>query len=300
MQARFQSLSMNNAIYPSIKFKKCLAALPKIQAIYVESCHEYFTEIPIAEDRLSLLESLNYLLRTNPNVPCLFDLPQSEESDMLAGIQSHLGKGSELETRLRRQIKREYHIEEFLTECKTKNIKSVFIGGVYGRACVWDAARTLADTIYSKQLGDKHPNTRFGETDQIHRFQTAVILEDITQGYTDTEATFSHYVCFPASELFVMNMEYQTDIVSMVEDYYADSKTDLLGRSYEAYNNLDESNLAKSHELFTRIQKLISERLSDRPQSFLKEMAAKNHLKQNQNQNPLPPEDERVSMSMSS
>ncbi|MDR3478862.1 MAG: hypothetical protein P4M14_12630 [Gammaproteobacteria bacterium] len=273
MQGRFHSISMGNAIHPSIKFRTCPSALPTMQAIYIESCHEYFTEIPKYEDRLSLLESLDYILKTNPEAICLFDLPLSEEPAMLEGIIEHLGEDSTLEARFRQQQDEEYHIEEFLDECKQKKIDTVYIGGVYGRACVWDAARTMADTIYSKQLGDKHPNIRFAPTDQSHRFAKAIILGEFTQGYTDAEATFDKFICFPRTALFTTNRKDHTDIVALIEDQLENDDTNCLGRSYESYNSLDSANTSKFYALHYAIQSLVSQRLFDRPTGFLLEMS---------------------------
>jgi hypothetical protein len=245
-----QRITMNNEISPPIYVQKA-EKKPPFQALYIEAYNEYFSEITFEEQKVSLLECLNSLLEQNPDLVCHISLPQDEEENCLALTATYLGANSAIEKKLRQQISDEYWLPDFLEECKNNAIKTVHIGGVYGRACVWDAARSMANNIYAKQLGDKHPNMRFADTAEVYRFENAVISEDVTEGHTDSDLKFSQLVLFPKTKLFTIDLGSNTDIVTMAEEQYPGE----VGESYELYA---EEYLESHYALHTRVQASIN------------------------------------------
>lgn len=270
---------MDKQITPEIRVNNDKMPSVPVRAIFIEAIHEYFSEVSDEEEQASLLGHLENLLRNTPNLICHFDIPADEEKKSLRLIRKHFGAESALEKQLSWQITTKFWRHKFLDACQQQRIDTVHIGGVYGRACVWDAARSMADDIYSKQLGDAHPNIRFHDTDETYRFKNAVILPEITEGYFDTEddyemekvensfedeglkkespehemsekevfypvLTLSEFVCFPATKYFSTQL-IGTDIVSECADLYPGQ----LGESYKAFSSLDSANI-KCDQLF--------------------------------------------------
>jgi len=225
-----------------------------LKALYIEALDEYFTEVPFKEEQRSLLESLECVLQQNPNLICFLSLPQESEEQCLQLIPRHLGKDSALEKLLRKQIKDEFWRPEFLQACADDHIETVHIGGVYGRACVWDCARSIADNIYSKQLGDKHPNIRYVNPTETYRFKNAIIFEDGTEGYIDSEITLNQLACFPVEKHFVLDPGHEKDIVSLGEAKFRGQ----VGESYELFSSVSDRTLPYYYELHKYIQHALS------------------------------------------
>jgi hypothetical protein len=75
--------------------------------------------------------------------------------------------------------------------------------------CVSDAARKMAVNLYSKQMGDTHPNIRFINVEYPFRFQNAVIWPEISEGYVQAEDlahTFPQFLHFPPRSSFTVKM----------------------------------------------------------------------------------------------
>lgn len=249
-QARKITITMNDEITPPISIQKAQQEFP-LQALYIVAFNEYFSEIRFKEHKVCLLECLNAMLENNPNLICFISMPQEEEDDCLELVSKYLGEDSAIEKKIRQQIKDEYWVPEFLEDCKKNSIKTVHLGGVYGRACVWDAARSMADNVYAKQLGDGHPNMRFADTAEIYRFDNAVILGHVTEGYTDCDLTFDQFVLFPGTKLFTVDLGDDTDVVALAEDQYSGD----VGESYELYT---EEYLENYYALHVRVQEFLN------------------------------------------
>jgi hypothetical protein len=104
----------------------------------------------------------------------------------------------------------------FFAVCRQRNLQTLKIGGIYGKACVWHAAMKLADNIFALKDGDFHPNVRLKPRAAI-LFQRAVIVPKITQYYINLEkkqGTEPRWHMFPGT---VCLSGYATDIES---DFY--------------------------------------------------------------------------------
>ena len=134
--------------------------------------------------------------------------------------------------------------------CQKNAIDTVHIGGVYGRACVWDCARSMADNIYAKQLGDKHPNVRYKDTAESYQLTNAIIFEDVTEGYLSSEITLNELVCFPSTQLFQVNLGKDTDISTKGEA----QNPGKVGENYELFSSVDDETLPAYYMLHQYIQ----------------------------------------------
>lgn len=245
---------MGGQITPEITVLNVDAKEFPLKALYIEAFNEYFSEISFEEEKRTLLESLEHILKTHPDLICFLSLPAEEEAICLQLIAHYLGHDSALEKQLKKQIKEEFFREEFLDACEREQIDTVHIGGVYGKACVWDCARSIADNIYAKQLGDKHPNVRYADTAERYRFKNAIIFEEVTEGYIDSEITLNQLACFPASKHFMVDLGFETDITSKGESLYEGE----VGESYELFSSVYEDCLPEYYRLHTRIQNFLS------------------------------------------
>lgn len=283
---------MDKQITPEIRVNNDKMPNFPVKAIFIEAIHEYFSEVPDEEERASLLENLEHLLKNTPNLICHFDIPKNEEKKCLRLIHKHFGEESALEKQLNWQITTKFLRHKFLDACQKNSVDTVHLGGVYGRACVWDCARSIADDIYSKQLGDAHPNIRFLDTDEKYRFKNAVIMPEITEGYFATQdyyemeevendfedeglkressehemsekevfypdLTLSEFVCFPATKYFSTQLV-ATDIVSECAALYPGQ----LGESYTQFSSLDSGN-SKCDQLFDWMEGLSTTKAVD-------------------------------------
>lgn len=248
------TIDMGKKITPAVTV--CHAETQKfpLKALYIEALDEYFTEVTFKEERISLLERLEHLLQTTPQLICFLSLPEDAEEGCLRLIPQYLGKNSALEKQLKKQMQESFLRVEFLAACQEAQIDTVHIGGVYGRACVWDCARGIADNIYAKQLGDKHPNIRYRDTAETYRFQNALIYEDVTEGYIDSEITLNQLACFPVTKCFSVDLGHVKDITSKGEQLYPGK----VGESYESFSSVDDDTLPNYHALHTRIQHSLS------------------------------------------
>lgn len=250
---RFRT-SMGVKITPEVTVLKTKTQKFPLKALYIEALNEYFTEVTFEEEKITLLESLEHILQTNPKLICFLSLPESDQASCLRLITRYLGEGSALEKQLKKQIKEEFFRAEFLAACEKSKIDTVHIGGVYGRACVWECARSIADNIYAKQLGDKHPNIRYSDTAETYRFKNAIISEDVTEGYTDSDITLNQLACFPVTKRFLVDLGSEKDITSKGEEQYKGE----VGESYELFSSVDDDSLPQYYELHTRIQHFLS------------------------------------------
>lgn len=245
---------MGNEITPAITVRRAETEEFPLKALYIEALDEYFTEVTSKEERVTLLERLEHLLKTTPKLICFLSLPEDAKKSCLRLIAQYLGENSALEKQLKKQMEDKFFREEFLEACEINQIDTVHLGGVYGKACVWDCARGLADNIYAKQLGDKHPNIRYRDTDETYRFKNAIIDEDITEGYTDSELTLNQLACFPVTESFEVDLGFEKDITSKGEQLYKGQ----VGESYELFSSLSDASYPKYEALHTRIQYCLS------------------------------------------
>lgn len=248
------TINMGNEITPAITVRRAETEEFPLKALYIEALDEYFTEVTSIEERVTLLERLEHLLKTTPKLICFLELPEDAKKSCLRLIAQYLGEDSALEKQLKKQIEDKFFREEFLEACENNKIDTVHLGGVYGKACVWDCARGLADNIYAKQLGDKHPNIRYRDTDETYRFKNAIIDEDITEGYTDRELTLNQLACFPVTECFEVDLGFEKDITSKGEQLYKGK----VGESYELFSSLSDASYPKYEALHTRIQHCLS------------------------------------------
>ena len=247
--------NMGGKITPAVTVVK--ASTPKfpLKALYIEAFDEYFTEVTFIEERETLLEGLEYLLKKNPHLICFLSMPACSVEECLKLIPQYLGEGSAVEQQLRMQIKEKFGRPQFLLACAQAEVETVHIGGVYGRACVSDCARSIgADNIYTKQLPDKHPNIRYRNPKETYRFKNAVIIDDVTEGYIDSEITLNQLACFPAVKEFVIDPGQVKDIVTLGEEEYAGE----VGESYESFSSVDDETLGNYYELHTQIQKSLT------------------------------------------
>lgn len=248
------TLDMDKKISPAVTVRNAETHEHPLRALYIEALDEYFTEVTFEEERISLLERLEHLLQTTPQLICFLSLPEDAEQRCLQLIAQYLGENSALEKQLKMQMQEGFLRVEFLAACQNAQIDTVHIGGVYGRACVWDCARGIADNIYAKQLGDKHPNIRYRDTAETYRFNNAIIYEDVTEGYLDSEITLNQLACFPVTKCFPVKLGHVKDITSKGERLYQGK----VGESYESFSSLYEDTLPNYYALHTRIQHFLS------------------------------------------
>jgi hypothetical protein len=248
------TINIGKQITPAITVRKAETKAFPLKALYIEALDEYFTEVSSKEEQVSLLERLEHLLKTTPQLICFLSLPEDAEERCLPLIAQYLGEDSALEKQLKKQIEDQFFRKDFLAACEKNKIDTVHIGGVYGKACVWDCARGIADNIYAKQLGDKHPNIRYRDTAETYRFRNAIIDEEVTEGYTDGELTFNQLACFPVTECFGVDLGHVKDITSKGEQLYKGK----VGESYELFSSLNDASYPKYEALHTHIQHCLS------------------------------------------
>ncbi|MDR3492852.1 MAG: ankyrin repeat domain-containing protein [Gammaproteobacteria bacterium] len=257
---KLYQVNMHNAISPAVVFKKSgISELEAPKAIYIEAIHEIFQEHEqISEDeREHLLFNINNIAERE-DIECYFDLHKSEEKKFLTDIVSILGKNSALKKRLRKQIKDETVLDDFKTTCRQKEIDTLHVGGVYGRACVWDAARQLGKQIYAKQLGDKHPNIRYVDNENDFQFENVFIDTNIAEGFFEPDSiTFQEYVLFPQAydPHILMNLTTPGTV-----EQFEDANKESVGYTYD--ENYSEINNPRNHK---KMFNIISAFLFDNP-----------------------------------
>ena len=237
------SIDMQKKISPSIDFnlydENENKELSTIKALYIQSYNEVFSS-DIEEDQIiKILTNINTILKNSKNLIIFFDMLESESNKALDKTKNYLGKSdlSALIESLETQLENQIEFSEFLSECEEANINTVHMGGVYGSACVWDNARKMAINIFTKKLGDFHPNVRFIDVDNNFQFENAIICPNITEGHTDENILFDQFICFPGNEPFrvitggIGHFEKALELLKKTHP-------NLLGTSYENFSEL--------------------------------------------------------------
>lgn len=242
-------------LVPPIHFSPC-DTLPGMGAIYIEAFHEIFTEVQSDEERLSLLQNIDQLIPTD-GVEAYIDIAEKTEL-CVTNTRRYIGPNSHIEKLLKRQQEQKTELHDFKEQCKKKNIHTVYVGGVYGRNCAWNAARTFARNLFAKQLGDKHPNVRFDDLPSVHRFENAVIWPAITEGYIDFPFTFPDFVIFSGREPYGIKHLAVPGFFERAEEELQKKEPEQLGLSYE--ENFDEFDNPENYsELFNQMIGMVAE-----------------------------------------
>lgn len=76
---------------------------------------------------------------------------------------------------------------EFMQICEKEKVKTLYMGGVYGEACVWEHAKRLGDVVYAQRIGSTHPNIFYRDKEISYRFKHVVIFPPLTEGYFKNE-----------------------------------------------------------------------------------------------------------------
>ena len=237
------SIDMEKKISPSIDFnlydENEKKELSTIKALYIQSYNEIFYS-DIEEDQIiKILININTILKNSKNLIVFFNILESENKKALDKTKNYLGKSdlSALIESLETQLENQIEFSEFLSECEEANINTVHMGGVYGSACVWDNARKMAINIFTKKLGDFHPNVRFIDVDNNFQFENAIICPNITEGHTDKNILFDQFICFPGNEPFPVITGGVGHFEKALEEL-KEKHPDLLGTSYENFSEL--------------------------------------------------------------
>lgn len=234
--------SMRKEIEPPLTYKKTgITSLLKPKAIYIEAIHEIFQEKEaITEvEQEYLLNNINDLLKDD-NCFAYIDIPKSKIPSFLKKVSRKLVKDSPLAIRLREQVDKGTTLDEFKTLCRRKEITQLQIGGVYGKACVWDAARQLGKNIYAKNLGDKHPRIRYADLHDQFQFEDVYINEKITQGFLFPEnMVFPEYVLFPQMEEphFLENITSPRVVEDFEDEMVRDNTPEEVGLGYDKHHS---------------------------------------------------------------
>lgn len=199
-------VTMNNALRQPVCFSELMPDeyqnIRSPGAIYVEAFNEIFTEIADEKERIKILSKLNELLQKYPDIPCFLDTGYEDIETCKINAAKYLGNASKVAA----QLSDQKTVFNFKSACAKGEIKTVYIGGVYGRACVWSAAREMAEEIIAMQLGDSHPNIRFRNLSNPFRFKYALIYPPITEGYQTGKYTFSRLLRFPETKCFPVDL----------------------------------------------------------------------------------------------
>lgn len=191
-------VDMDGKLTPPIRFAPS-CDLPEMGALYVEAFHEIFSNIESEIERHLLLVNINALLKQK--LKAFIHIEETTE-ECVTNTDKYLGSNNRISKLLLKQKARQTKLSDFRRACGKAAIKTVYIGGVYGRNCVWVAATMLGKNIFAQQLGVKHPNVRFDGAPSTHQFQNAVIWPGITEGHIDYPRAFPEFILFPQTNLF--------------------------------------------------------------------------------------------------
>lgn len=195
-------------------------------ALYVVAFGELFGELDNESKRselISILHALNQLL-ADPLIEVRFleFMIRKDIDGCIPKINQYLGEKNEVVKLLKEQQKEEHNLTTFGEDCKSENIKTVFLGGIHGTACVWATAAKYAKNIYAKLLpDDNHPNIRYLTKQHHFLFKTAIIIDNICEGHTiNSQLLFNQYLCFPSLREFsvesghdyINNVTYRTNV----------------------------------------------------------------------------------------
>jgi ankyrin repeat protein len=256
----FIQQDMNGQINPPIIcIKTGMKELQAPSAIYIEAIHEIFQESETIDnnEKTKLLRNINKLLAQE--VPYYIDILRSNVAKFLEDIKVILGDNSKLATKLKIQTNTHPSItlDKFKEHCKLKKINSIQVGGVYGRACVWDVARQLGKNIFAKNIGDKHANIRYADMDDDFQFENVFINVNITEGFShQSTIIFDEYVKFPQiSEPHLLVAVTAPGVVEEFEDEMKDTPQEI-GQEYD--HHFSEVNNPVNHQmLFNKIQQAL-------------------------------------------
>lgn len=258
------SENQNNAITPAIRFMPIADnKLPSIDALYLESFNELFwldednEDMVCEEEKISILKSVEGFLQENKKLPLFIGVLPGEEDDTLDGIYEYLDESSELYKRMKLQLENNGTLLSFKEECKKSNLKHIYLGGVFGKACVWNEASRMAKNVISKMLGDNHPNVRFEDSVCSFRFETAVIFSSITEGHYENDHLFSHYLTFSGNAPWRVEMTKIGDFEKSVKELEKNHSAEL-GVSYQNFSSVE----MKNEEKYEALCKAIEDKLS--------------------------------------
>ena len=255
------SIDMQKEISPSINFYWCDSneekeLLSNIQALYIQAYNELFLPDVEEDQRIKILTNINSILKNSKNLIIFFDMLELGSNKALDKTKKYSKKNdlSVLLESLETQLEKQTEFSEFLGECEEANIKTVHMGGVYGSACVWDNARKMALNIFTKKLGDFHPNIRFIDVDNNFRFENAVICPNITEGHMDKNILFDQFICFPGNKPFRV-ITGGTGHFEKALDILKEKHPDSSGISYEKFSELHSpKNYSDLYETFKFFQ----------------------------------------------
>jgi hypothetical protein len=229
---KVHTLTMNGFLKPPLLFRPIQEApIPKPDAIYIEAFDEIFTEIEDTDEILSLLENIERLA-------CKYEMfiegaNAHNVQDLIEGTQVFLGFNSKIETHLKEKVETKATIEDFINACREDKFKTIYIGGVYGRACAWNMARRIAKNIRARILPDYHPNVRFYDIETDFQFENAIMKDSITEGHFKSyDPIFYRYFMFSPLKIYRVS---QSIVSDYEEEKLIQEKPQATGASYQKY-----------------------------------------------------------------
>lgn len=236
----------------------------KIDAIFIKDIEELCgidadAEEVTPEEVKALIININNMLAEN-KVPSYIDIPLDTYDQVIKMTDTHISGVNHIKMLLLKQRGERYEFSDFQDECTEKKCENVHLGGIYGRACVWDRARRMAKNIYSRQLGDHHPNIRFFVKDDPAPFENAIINPAITQGYfgesdpefQDDNPTFDFYVKFDATKTIEISEADNETFAEESDEYFVENPHDgFYDKNYKLYSS--EANTKNHNTIFQKM-----------------------------------------------
>lgn len=230
----------------------CNREVPLAQALCIIDFHEIFTEVRDPFEVLSLLLNINNFL--NLDILCHLET-NGNEKKYAKKVDSYLGPNNLISETLLFQESEGHSYLDFMYHCRDLDVENIWLGGVYGAGCVFDVATRIGKNIYSKILGDSHPNIRYKDFDLDYQFENVVICDFLTEGHFDTDFVFPDYICFPEKILHIVDtfdsVEFHRYRKEVSKKY-----PHTVGYGFTKYTNLSE-NTEKFEILYNKICRCI-------------------------------------------
>lgn len=248
-QEKFRSTSMNGKIKPNLRFMP-VTTIPQAQAVYIKAFDEIFSQIPNEAESLALLRNIEAIIAKG--CICFIDFTgESVEEEAVKLTAAILGEHSHTVKCIQKQRTEFFGLSDFKNYCEKNALRTVYIGGVFGDASVWNAAGKMAENIYAKRLGYTHPNIRFINKEHPFRFKHAVICPDITEGYFENDEIFPQFFHFPQKAAFCVNMG-DEDIDENEKEALIARKPVATGDSYQYFSDT-EKRFSRLHHKVCRV-----------------------------------------------